>query len=79
MIRPEQSRAARALLGWTQQELADAADIGIVTVQSFESGKTRPHKGTLRLLRETFERHGITFITEGGVGVMLTDTHANQP
>jgi len=79
MIRPEHSRAARGLLNWTQHDLAAHADVGIATVQNFESGKTRPHKGTLRLLRETFERHGITFITEGGVGVMLTDTHASQP
>ncbi|SDG17887.1 Helix-turn-helix [Limimonas halophila] len=79
MIRSEHCRAARALLGWTQQELADQADLGLITVRNFEAGKTTPHKGTLRLLRETFERHGITFITEGGVGVMLTDTHASQP
>jgi len=79
MIRPEQSRAARGLLNWKQSDLAQRADVGLATVRNFEAGKTTPHKGTLRLLRETFERHGITFITEGGVGVMLTDTHASQP
>jgi len=79
MIRPEQSRAARALLGWTQQELADAADLGIVTIQKFESGQTRPQKGTIRLIRETFEHHGITFITEGGVGLILSGINASKP
>jgi len=50
--------------------LAHCAYLGLITARNFKSGKITPHEGTLRLLRETFEHHGITFITEGGVGVV---------
>src|SRR5207248_3555603 len=38
LLSPEQSRAARAWLGWSQSELAKRANLSIGTVQNFESG-----------------------------------------
>ena len=38
MIYVEQIRAARALLGWNQQQLAQAASIGVATLKRLERG-----------------------------------------
>lgn len=73
MIRPEQSKAARALLGWNQEQLAARANIGSATVQNFESGKSRPNAGTLRLIKETLEAAGIRFVDNGEYGVLRRD------
>jgi hypothetical protein len=43
---PEQSRAARALLNWTQTELAENADLSIWVVEDFEAGR-QPISGSL--------------------------------
>ena len=36
MLHASQIRAARALLGWSQEQLADAADIGVATIRRIE-------------------------------------------
>ena len=73
MITPAQCRGARGLLKWRQEDLADKAGMGIVTVRNFENDKTKPVKGTLVLLQQTLEAAGIEFIDEngGGPGVRL--------
>ena len=83
MITSAQCRAARGLLDWSQQELADKANIGIVTVRQLEAGKHEPRKATLDVVRRAFEAAGIEFIDEngGGPGVRLKkaaqEAHAN--
>jgi len=64
MIGPAQCRAARGLLGWTQQDLADRTELGRITIQNFEAGQTKPRRATRHVLQETFERAGITFIDD---------------
>ena len=73
MITPTLSRAARVLLGWNQDDLAEHSSVGINTIRMFEGSKSKPHKSTVRLLTETFEKAGIEFIEEngGGPGVRL--------
>ena len=73
MLTPAQCRAARGLIGWNQQELADHAHIGIVTVHQFESGLSEPRRITLEVIRRAFESAGVEFIEEngGGPGVRL--------
>src|SRR5262249_6547661 len=56
MITPEQSRAARGLLAWSQQELANKAGVGIVTVHQLEAGTSQPRRATLDVIRRAFER-----------------------
>ena len=73
-ITPEQSRAARALIDWTQRELATRAGIGISTVQNFEGGLRKPHDNHIKAMRIAFEQAGVIFIersAEGGAGVRL--------
>ncbi len=74
MMTPAQCRAARGLLGWQQQELATQAEIAVNTIRKLEGGKTSPHKSTLKILKATFEKAGIEFTTEGGIGVKLKDS-----
>jgi transcriptional regulator with XRE-family HTH domain len=73
MISPSQCRAARGLLDWTQQELADAARIGVATVRLFEGNGAEPRHATLAVVRRAFELAGVEFIDEngGGPGVRL--------
>jgi transcriptional regulator with XRE-family HTH domain len=73
MITASQCRAARGLLDWTQQELADAARIGVATVRQFEGDGAETRQATLAVLRWAFESAGVQFIDEngGGPGVRL--------
>ncbi|TPL49294.1 helix-turn-helix transcriptional regulator [Mesorhizobium sp. B2-4-4] len=65
---PAQCRAARALLNWSQQELADASKIGNATIRNFEAGRSEPQHATLVVLRRTFEDAGVVFIDANGDG-----------
>jgi len=73
MITASQCRAARGLLDWTQQQLADAAHIGVATVRLFESETTETRHATIAVVRRAFELAGVEFIDEngGGPGVRL--------
>lgn len=76
MIFPIQLRAARALVGWSQQDLADQAGIGIATVKRIEaSGHTiTGAANTIWKLQNALENEGVAFISpdaEGGPGVRL--------
>ena len=73
MITPAQCRAARGLLDWTQQKLADQARVGVVTVRQFEAGDVTPRRATLQVIRRAFELAGVELIdgNGGGPGVRL--------
>ncbi len=78
MITSEQIRAARALLRWSAQDLADKSGIGFRTVQRFESESGIPASRTSNLIaiRRVLEEAGVIFIDqneEGGPGVRLKD------
>jgi transcriptional regulator with XRE-family HTH domain len=68
MMTAAQCRAARALLDWSQQALADAAQVGNATIRNFESGKSAPQSATLQVLRTTLESAGVIFVAENGEG-----------
>jgi transcriptional regulator with XRE-family HTH domain len=72
MITAAQCRAARGLLEWTQQQLADRAHVGVVTIRQFEQGG-EPRRATLEVIQRAFESAGVEFIPEngGGHGVRL--------
>ena len=68
LILARQCRAARGLLDWSQQDLADRAGLGIVTIRQIEADITEPQRATPTVLRQAFERAGIEFIEENGGG-----------
>ncbi|CCD86689.1 conserved protein of unknown function [Bradyrhizobium sp. ORS 285] len=65
-LTPAQARAARALLAWSQQDLATKANIATSTVADFERGRRTPVPQNAEAMRGAFERAGISF-PEGGV------------
>ena len=72
-ITPEQCRAARGLLDWSQQDLAEKARVGVVTVRQLEADTHEPRRATLDVIRRALEAAGVEFIDEngGGPGVRL--------
>jgi transcriptional regulator with XRE-family HTH domain len=81
MITAAQSRAARGLLGWSQQALADRARVGVMTVHQLEKDGAQPRRSTLDVVRRAFEAAGVEFIDEngGGPGVRLRDRDKKSP
>ena len=78
MLTPAQCRAARGLLDWTQQELADAARIGVATVRLFEGEAAESRQATLAVLRQAFELAGVEFTNDDQPGVRLTKAAATH-
>ena len=76
MLHSAQIRAARALLGWRQEELAKASKIGLATIARIEQGKgvVQGNFSTIMKIQQTLEREGINFTADaiGGIGVRLS-------
>ena len=78
MITIEQLRAAWALLGWSQTDLASRAGLSVPTVKRLEGGFGPHVSDEARIkMQKTLERAGISFIDEngGGAGVRLRKPH----
>jgi predicted transcriptional regulator len=73
MITPRQIRAARALLGWSQQQLADHAIVSLNAVTRLEKGKVDSRTSTVAAIEKALTRAGIEFLSGGekGEGVRL--------
>lgn len=67
-ISPATCRAARALLDWSQQQLATAAHVGLSTVKGFEGGNKAPMRNNLVAMRRALEEAGVIFVPENGEG-----------
>jgi len=66
-------RAARALLGFEQTELARVSGVSKSTIGAFEIKGEEARMSTMnnRALVEAFERSGLDFIPEDGGGIGL--------
>ena len=62
MLTPEQSRAARGWLNWSQDELAKRAHVALSTVRDFEKGRRTPIKNNVDAMRAALETQGITMV-----------------
>ena len=65
MLTPDQIRAARALLGWKQSDLASAAGVAAVSVKNIEAGRTDARGSTLAKLEKAFNDAGVIFLEPG--------------
>lgn len=76
----EQMRAARALLRWAQNDLAERSGVSVPTIKRLENmaGELSGHASTIRALRAALEAAGVDFIPEngGGAGVRLAKPKA---
>ncbi|MCF1743084.1 helix-turn-helix domain-containing protein [Paradevosia shaoguanensis] len=81
MITARQSRAARALLGWTQETLADRAQVALTALKRLESESGLDVYETTRdQVRRALEAAGIVLLsTDKGQGVLLVDDRENKP
>lgn len=72
---PEQCRAARGWLGWSQSALAKHANVGISTVKDFEIGLRKPIANNLNALKMALEAGGILlkFHPDGSPAGIETD------
>lgn len=76
-ILPEQCRAARAILGISQDQLAEASKVAKATIANFELGKRMPYERTLHDIQAALEVAGVVFLEPGvsrggGAGVRLS-------
>jgi transcriptional regulator with XRE-family HTH domain len=80
VITPAQIRAARALLGWKQTDLAKAAGVSEISVKNIERSATDPRASTLLRIQRALEQAGVEIIQDGspsldgGGGVRLKST-----
>ena len=78
MLSAAQMRAGRALLGWSQAELAEASTVSLPTIKRMESvGPGRSAADTVHAVQSALEAAGVAFLDEGatvdgGPGVRLT-------
>lgn len=76
IITPAQSRAARGLMAWSQDDLAEKANVGNSTVRDFEKGRRVPMDENLLAIRNALEAAGVEFLparTGKGVGVRFAN------
>jgi transcriptional regulator with XRE-family HTH domain len=71
MITSAQCRAARGLIDWSQQQLADAARVGVATIRLFEAGKGEQRHSTLTVIQQALEAGGVEFTNGDQPGVRL--------
>lgn len=66
-ISPAQCRAARALLDWSQPELAKLCDMHVQTISNFEQDNGSPTITTLTKIQEVIENAGVELLDNNGV------------
>lgn len=67
LISAPQIRAARGILNWSQDDLAEKTDLSITTIRKIESGHISPRDSTNDKIRNAFEYAGLEFIAPNGV------------
>jgi len=65
---PAQCRAARALIEWTQPQLAAAAGLGLSTVVDFEKARRAVSGDAVRSMERALHAAGVIFVDENGEG-----------
>jgi predicted transcriptional regulator len=73
MITSRQIRAARALLSWSQQQLADKAIVSVNALARLERGEVNPRMSTLMAVYKALTDAGVEFLpaNQKGEGVRL--------
>ncbi len=66
-IKARQIKAARALLDWSQDDLATSSGLSVATIRKLETGFVSPRGKTMTSVRRTLEDAGLDFIEPDGV------------
>lgn len=77
-LTPIQCRVARTAAGWSQEELAKAADVSRPVVQDFERGDRIPMVNNLRAIRAALESRRVRFLgsADGVATIAFADDEA---
>jgi transcriptional regulator with XRE-family HTH domain len=67
VVKARQIKAARALLDWSQEDLAKATTLSIATIRKLEVGNISPRGKTNQLIHQAFGDAGLEFIDPNGV------------
>lgn len=65
VITKGQIRAARALIGWRQSDLADASGVSEISIKNIERGSTDARGSTLTKIQTAFAKAGVVFLESG--------------
>ncbi len=81
---PEQCRAARAWLNWSQDDLARKAQVSNSTIRDFEAGRRVPIANNLSAMRRALEDGGVLMVfgddgAATGIAAQPQLIHARQP
>ena len=68
-LRPLQCRAARAMLHWSQDQLAQHASVARATIRDFETGRHRLHRSTETLIIAALTAAGVTLLGDPVIGL----------
>ncbi|QOF74357.1 helix-turn-helix transcriptional regulator [Aminobacter sp. SR38] len=68
----EQCRGARAMLGWSQEDLAQVADVSRQTVADYERGARVPILNNLKSMAGALEKAGIELLPDNGIRLSRT-------
>jgi DNA-binding XRE family transcriptional regulator len=66
-ISPGQCRAARALLNWTQDTLANKVGVALKTIRDFENERRQSLSIVRTSIKQAFEEAGIEFFDDDGL------------
>jgi DNA-binding transcriptional regulator YiaG len=70
---PEQVRAARNWLAWTQAELASKANVGLSTVKDYEGGRRKPIANNIEAIKKALENAGMLITADAVSGPIKVD------
>jgi transcriptional regulator with XRE-family HTH domain len=68
---PALCRAARGLVGMTQADLAEKANVSLPTIKNFERGASVPYPNNLSAIVAAFDAAGVEFTNSDQPGVRL--------
>jgi len=73
-VTPSQIRAGRAMLNWSQEELAKKAQVGLSSLRDFENERRGSDVGVVKAIVITLQEHGVVFLPSDdnfGPGIRL--------
>src|SRR3954449_8514844 len=80
VMSPQQSRAARGWLGWSQDEFAKQANVALRTIASFERGEIMPRRNNIAAMQHVIESEGIELLfDETGLAAGIVRKDARVP
>jgi transcriptional regulator with XRE-family HTH domain len=77
-IHAGQIKAARAMLDWSREDLAQATGLSLNTIRNLETGYISPRGSTTRVIRQAIENAGLEFIDREGVRRRTSDVRFFQ-